>query len=121
MDNCVVVDDRIWLNDLELFGIKALHVSYFQFTKCQFLLTEVRLNRASAFYKEMCAYWLDRNINSISTDYIDAKDLSYRNVKVDNVTFDFACENRFLMMLLSVIMQNSTPKKPTRIFSVAML
>ena len=48
----------------------------------------------SAFYKEMCAYWLDRNINSISTDYIDTKDLSYRNVKVDNVTFDFACEKK---------------------------
>lgn len=48
----------------------------------------------SAFYKEMCAYWLDRNINSISTDYIDTKDLSYRNVKVGNVTFDFACEKK---------------------------
>lgn len=48
----------------------------------------------SAFYKEMCAYWLDRNINSISTDYIDTKDLSYRNVKVGDVTFDFACEKK---------------------------
>ena len=48
----------------------------------------------SAFYKEMCAYWLDRNINSISTDYIDTKDLSYRNVKVGSVTFDFACEKK---------------------------
>lgn len=47
-----------------------------------------------AFYKEMCAYWLDRNINSISTDYINAKDLSYRNVKVGEVTFDFACEKK---------------------------
>ena len=48
----------------------------------------------SAFYKEMCAYWLDRNINSISIDYIDTKDLSYRNVKVGNITFDFACEKK---------------------------
>lgn len=48
----------------------------------------------SAFYKEMCAYWLDRNINSISTDYIDTKESSYRNVKVGNVTFDFACEKK---------------------------
>lgn len=48
----------------------------------------------SAFYKEMCAYWLDRNINSISTAYIDTKDLSYRNVKVGSVTFDFACEKK---------------------------
>ena len=42
----------------------------------------------------MCAYWLDRNINSISTAYIDTKDLSYRNVKVGSVTFDFACEKK---------------------------
>lgn len=48
----------------------------------------------SAFYKEMCAYWLDRNINFISTDYIDTKDLSYRNIKIGNVTFDFACEKK---------------------------
>lgn len=48
----------------------------------------------SAFYKEMCVYWLERNINDISTDYIDTKDLSYRNVKVGNVTFDFACEKK---------------------------
>ena len=48
----------------------------------------------SAFYKEMCVYWLENNIISISTDYIDTKDLSYRNVKVGNVTFDFACEKK---------------------------
>lgn len=48
----------------------------------------------SAFYKEMCVYWLNQNIISISTDYIDTKDLSYRNVKVGNVTFDFACEKK---------------------------
>lgn len=48
----------------------------------------------SAFYKKMCVFWLDKNINSISTDYIDTKDLSYRNVKVGNVTFDFAYEKK---------------------------
>ena len=48
----------------------------------------------SAFYKDMCVYWLDKNINSISTDYIDTKDLSCRNVKVGKVTFDFACEKK---------------------------
>ncbi|MCQ4022099.1 MULTISPECIES: hypothetical protein [unclassified Ruminococcus] len=47
-----------------------------------------------AFYKEMCAYWLEKNINSISTEYIDTKDLSYQNVKVGDVTFDFACEKK---------------------------
>lgn len=48
----------------------------------------------SAFYKEMCAYWLDKNINSISTDYIDSKDVNYQNVKVGDVTFDFAFERK---------------------------
>ena len=48
----------------------------------------------SAFYKEMCVYWLNQNIISISADYVDTKDLSYRNVKVGNVTFDFACEKK---------------------------
>lgn len=46
------------------------------------------------FYKEMCCYWLEKNINSISTEYIDTKNLSYHNVKVGNVTFDFACEKK---------------------------
>lgn len=36
----------------------------------------------SAFYKEMCVYWLERNINDISTDYIDTKDLSYRTSRL---------------------------------------
>ena len=48
----------------------------------------------SAFYKEMCAYWLEKNINSISTDYIDTKELSYHNIKIGNVNFDFACEKK---------------------------
>jgi len=48
----------------------------------------------SAFYKETCVYWLEKNINSISTDYIDTKDLSYQNVKIGNVPFDFACEKK---------------------------
>lgn len=46
------------------------------------------------FYKDMCDYWLGKNINSISTEYIDTKNSSYYNVKVDNVTFDFACEKK---------------------------
>lgn len=45
----------------------------------------------SPFYKNMCAYWLGKNINSLSTEYIDTKDSSYQNVKIGNVTFDFAC------------------------------
>ena len=48
----------------------------------------------SAFYKEMCAYWLDKNVNSISTDYIDTKDLSYHNVKIGNINFDFAFKKK---------------------------
>ena len=54
----------------------------------------------SAFYKEMCAYWLDKNVNSISTDYIDTKDLNYRNVKVGEVTFDFVCEKKRAVVLV---------------------
>jgi hypothetical protein len=46
------------------------------------------------FYKDMCYYWLEENINSISTEYIDTKNSSYLNVKVGNVTFDFACEKK---------------------------
>lgn len=48
----------------------------------------------SAFYKEMCVYWLEKNINSISTEYIDTKDSSYQNIRNGNVTFDFACEKK---------------------------
>ena len=46
------------------------------------------------FYKDMCDYWLEKNLNSISTEYIDTKNSSYHNVKVGNVTFDFACEKQ---------------------------
>ncbi len=48
----------------------------------------------SAFFKEMCAYWLKENINSISTEYINTDDLSHQNVKIGEVTFDFACEKK---------------------------
>lgn len=48
----------------------------------------------SDFYKDMCDYWLEKNINSISTEYIDTENSSYHNVKVGNVTFDFACEKK---------------------------
>ena len=46
------------------------------------------------FYKDMCDYWLEKNLNSISTEYIDTKNSSYHNVKVGNVTFDLACEKK---------------------------
>ena len=46
------------------------------------------------FYKDVCDYWLEKNLNSISTEYIDTKNSSYHNVKVGNVTFDFACEKK---------------------------
>lgn len=48
----------------------------------------------SAFYRKMCAYWLSKNINSISTDFIDTKDSSYHNIKVGEITFDFAYEKK---------------------------
>ena len=46
------------------------------------------------FNKYMCDYWLEKNLNSISTEYIDTKNSSYHNVKVGNVTFDFAYEKK---------------------------
>ena len=46
------------------------------------------------FYKDMCDYWLEENLNSISTEYIDTKNSSYHKVKVGNVTFDFAYEKK---------------------------
>ena len=45
-------------------------------------------------YKDMCYYWLEENLNSISTEYIDTKNSSYHNIKISNVTFDFACEKK---------------------------
>ena len=41
----------------------------------------------------MCYYWLKQNINSNHTDYIDTNDISYHNVKIGDVTFDFAYQN----------------------------
>lgn len=43
------------------------------------------------FYKNICYYWLEENINDNSTDHIDTKNLAYRNVEIDGVSFDFAC------------------------------
>ena len=48
----------------------------------------------SAFYKEMCACWLEKNIDSVSTEHINTKASSCLNVKIDNVIFDFACEKK---------------------------
>ncbi len=59
----------------------------------------------SAFYKEMCVYWLKENINSILMDYIDTKDLSYNNVKMDN----FACEKksgRYMLITIRLPAEN---------------
>lgn len=46
----------------------------------------------SAFYKDMCYYWLKQNINSNYNDYIDTKDTPNHNVKIGGITFDFACQ-----------------------------
>lgn len=48
----------------------------------------------SSFYKNMCKYWLKENLISLSTNYINAEDSSYHNVKIGNVTFDFAYEKK---------------------------
>ena len=54
------------------------------------------------FYKNMCDYWLEENINSISTEYIDTKNSSHHNVKVGNVTFDLACEKKQAYMRITI-------------------
>lgn len=46
----------------------------------------------SDFYKNICYYWLDKNINSNFADYIDTKNTAYRDIQIDSVTFDFACQ-----------------------------
>lgn len=48
----------------------------------------------SSFYKDMCNYWLKENLISLSIDYINSEDSSYHNVKIGNVTFDFAYEKK---------------------------
>ena len=44
------------------------------------------------FYKDMCYYWLEKNINGNTSVYIDTKNTAYRNVEFEGVTFDFACQ-----------------------------
>lgn len=46
----------------------------------------------SDFYKNMCYYWLEKNINGNTSVYIDTKNTAYRNVELEGVTFDFACQ-----------------------------
>lgn len=46
----------------------------------------------SDFYKDMCYYWLKQNINSNYADYIDTNNPAYRDVEIDGMTFDFACQ-----------------------------
>ena len=46
----------------------------------------------SDFYKNMCYYWLEKNINSNTSVYIDTKNTACRNVELEGVTFDFACQ-----------------------------
>lgn len=46
----------------------------------------------SDFYKNVCYYWLKQNINSNYADYIDTDNTAYKDVQIDGVTFDFACQ-----------------------------
>lgn len=42
------------------------------------------------FYRNMCYYWLEKNINSNTPDYIDAKNTAYHDIAIGDITFDFA-------------------------------
>lgn len=44
----------------------------------------------SDFYKNMCYYWLKNNINGISVVYINTESEVNRDVKLGDITFDFA-------------------------------
>ncbi len=44
----------------------------------------------SDFYKDMCHYWIEQNINSNYAEYIDTNNPAYRDIQIDGVTFDFA-------------------------------
>ena len=44
------------------------------------------------FYRDMCHYWLEKNINANTPDYIDAKNTAYHDIAIGDITFDFACQ-----------------------------
>ena len=45
------------------------------------------------FYRNMCYYWLNTNINSNATAYIDTKNTAYHNVAIAGMQFDFVCRD----------------------------
>lgn len=44
------------------------------------------------FYKNMCYYWLEKNINSNASAHIDTKNAAYHDIEIGDITFDFACQ-----------------------------
>lgn len=49
-------------------------------------------NILSEFYNNMCTYWLKHNISSFCVSVIDTTDVAYRNITLDDITFDFVCQ-----------------------------
>ena len=45
------------------------------------------------FYRNMCYYWLNTNINSNATAYIDTKNTAYHNIAIAGMQFDFVCRD----------------------------
>lgn len=45
------------------------------------------------FYRNMCYYWLNTNINSNATSYIDTKNTAYHNIAIAGMQFDFVCRD----------------------------
>lgn len=45
------------------------------------------------FYRNMCYYWLNTNINSNATAYIDTKNTAYHNIAIAGMQFNFACRD----------------------------
>lgn len=46
----------------------------------------------SDFYKDVCHYWIEQNINLNYAEYINTNNPTYRDIQIDGVTFDFACQ-----------------------------
>ena len=45
------------------------------------------------FHKDMCDFWVRSELNHFSHSYVDTENPNYHDVKLDDITFGFACES----------------------------
>lgn len=48
----------------------------------------------SDFYKSVCYYWVEQNLQSDFVERVDTKDEAYRDIKIGDITFGFVFNNR---------------------------